>query len=94
MMYKLLDLAWELGGNLFLFSVLKIKLDKSVLLLCIFLVTAASSCSDQVGQTYISLQMKLQNGSEVVNQTMELTLPQFYDFLHQLEKTNNKIKQL
>ena len=64
------------------------------MLFCIVLVTAASSCSDQVGQTYISIQMKLQNGSEVENQSMELSLPQFYDFLHQLEKTNNKVKQL
>lgn len=56
-------------------------------------VTAASSTPEQVGQTYVRIKMKLQTGKETENIVIEMQIPQFLDFLHQLEKTQNSINQ-
>jgi hypothetical protein len=55
-------------------------------------VTAASSCEEQVGQTYVRIKMKLNTGSSLETTVMELTLKQFYDLLHELEKAQNNMK--
>lgn len=53
---------------------------------------AASSTEEQVGQTYIRIKLNLdtEKGLEVV--VMELSISQFYDLLHELEKMQNMIK--
>ena len=77
------------------------------------LVTAASSNSDEVGQTFVRIQMKLLNGRDtetigncdtlflnqqiiffitLISIVMEMPLAQFFDFLHELEKTQNEMK--
>ncbi|EFX87822.1 hypothetical protein DAPPUDRAFT_306363 [Daphnia pulex] len=55
-------------------------------------VTAASSCEEQVGQTYVRIKMKLNTGSSLETTVMELSLKQFYDLLHELEKAQNNMK--
>jgi len=56
-------------------------------------VTTASSSADQIGQTYVRIQMKLMKNKKLEVVSMELSLPQFYNFLHELEKTHNEMKQ-
>jgi len=56
-------------------------------------VTTASSNAEQVGQTYMRIQMKLLKNKKLETVSMELSLPQFYNFLHELEKTHNEMKQ-
>ncbi len=87
--FQLVDLTWELGGKH-----LKTTL-QSLIFLSIFLpltVTAASSCEEQVGQTYVRIKMKLTTGLSLETTVMELSLKQFYDLLHELEKAQNNMK--
>ena len=59
-----------------------------------YLVTAASSTPEQVGKTYVRIKMKILTGNkETENIVMEMQIPQFLDFLHELEKTQNRINQ-
>ena len=54
-----------------------------------FGVTASSSELNQVGTTF--LQLKLVLGEEKKPVFLELSLPQFYDFLHQMEKAKSSL---
>lgn len=56
------------------------------------LVTAASSSEEQVGQTYVRIKMKLNTEKSLETVLMELSLKQFYDLLHELEKAQNMMK--
>ena len=58
-----------------------------------FTVTAASSAPEQVGQPYVILKLKLLEGNMVNDTIMEMKLPQFYDFLHDLEKTHSAMQK-
>jgi len=58
-----------------------------------YLVTAASSTPEQVGKTYVRIKMKILTGKETENIVMEMEIPQFLDFLHELEKTQNSMNQ-
>uniref|UniRef100_H2YTU1 COMM domain-containing protein n=1 Tax=Ciona savignyi TaxID=51511 RepID=H2YTU1_CIOSA len=51
-----------------------------------FGVTASSSELHRVGTCYVQLKMLVARGSTVESILMELTLPQFYNFLHEMEK--------
>ncbi|KAF4520875.1 hypothetical protein B566_EDAN007056 [Ephemera danica] len=53
-----------------------------------FGVTAASSEASQIGLTYLHLKLVLRdpNSSKLTTVCLEMTLPQFYLFLHELEK--------
>ncbi|KAK4029410.1 COMM domain-containing protein 7 [Daphnia magna] len=55
-------------------------------------VTAASSSEEQVGQTYVRIKMKLNTEKSLETVLMELSLKQFYDLLHELEKAQNMMK--
>ncbi|XP_075213931.1 COMM domain-containing protein 7-like isoform X1 [Lycorma delicatula] len=60
-----------------------------------FGVTAACSNKNQVGKTYLYLKITSVDSSGLSKITcMEMTLPQFYDFLHELEKAKNSINYL
>ncbi|KAL5014283.1 hypothetical protein ScPMuIL_008553 [Solemya velum] len=48
-------------------------------------VTAASSELNKVGNTFLQLKLVINNGNGTSNVYMELTLPQFYSFLHEME---------
>nr|XP_002128721.1 COMM domain-containing protein 7-like [Ciona intestinalis]XP_002128739.1 COMM domain-containing protein 7-like [Ciona intestinalis] len=51
-----------------------------------FGVTASSSELHRVGACYVQLKMIVTKGTKTENVLMELTLPQFYNFLHEMEK--------
>jgi len=50
-----------------------------------FGVTAASSELNKVGQCFLQLRLLLDKGGKKQSVLMELTLPQFYQFLQQME---------
>nr|XP_050853155.1 COMM domain-containing protein 7-like [Vespula vulgaris] len=51
-----------------------------------FGVTAASSDSDKVGKSFLQLKLCLDEGSRVKDHFIEMSIPEFYKFLHDLEK--------
>ena len=51
-----------------------------------FGVTASSDDAAQVGGTFLQLKLVLNKGNGTENVYMELTLPQFYEFLHEMER--------
>ncbi|CAH1782490.1 unnamed protein product [Owenia fusiformis] len=59
-----------------------------------FGVTAASSEVNKVGNTFLQLKLVINKGNKTENQYMELTLPQFYSFLHEMEKAKASLEYL
>ena len=60
-----------------------------------FGVTAASSEVDRVGQTFLQLTLVLDKGEAGrQNVRMELSLPQFYDFLQQMQSASRQVEKL
>jgi hypothetical protein len=51
-----------------------------------FGVTASTNDAAQVGSTFLQLKLVLNKVTGPENVYMELTLPQFYDFLHEMER--------
>lgn len=51
-----------------------------------FGVTASSSEMQKVGSSFLQLKLLLNKGNKTEDVFMELTLPQFYSFLHEMEK--------
>lgn len=56
-----------------------------------FGVTAATDEMETIGTTFLQLKLVISKGSSTEDVYMELTLPQFYDFLAQLEKVNSLV---
>lgn len=60
-----------------------------------FAVTAATSDESQVGHSFLQLKLVLDKGNEhYENVCLELTLPQFYSFLHEMEKAKSSLELL
>ncbi|CAM1327077.1 COMMD7 (predicted) [Pycnogonum litorale] len=60
-----------------------------------FGVTAASSELNKVGNTFLQLKLIInKGGTENENVFMELSLPQFYSFLHEMEKAKASLEYL
>ncbi|XP_061187683.1 COMM domain-containing protein 7-like [Saccostrea echinata] len=59
-----------------------------------FGVTAASSEVDKVGNTFLQVKLVINTGNGIKNTYMELTLPQFYSFLHEMEKAKASLEYL
>ncbi|XP_033746433.1 COMM domain-containing protein 7-like [Pecten maximus] len=59
-----------------------------------FGVTAGSSEADKVGNTFLQLKLVINTGNGTKNTYMELTLPQFYSFLHEMEKAKASLEYL
>ena len=58
-----------------------------------FGVNAATSDSTQVGESFIQLKLVInKGGNKLENICMELTLPQFYAFLHEMEKAKASLE--
>ncbi|KAI8511696.1 COMM domain-containing protein 7 [Branchiostoma belcheri] len=57
-----------------------------------FGVTAASSEVQKVGNTFLQLKLVVNKGDRTENVYMELTLPQFYSFLHEMEKAKSSLE--
>ncbi|XP_028667424.2 COMM domain-containing protein 7 [Erpetoichthys calabaricus] len=51
-----------------------------------FGVTAGSSELQKVGSIFLQLKLVIRKGNKTENVYMELTLPQFYNFLHEMER--------
>ncbi|KAK7102067.1 COMM domain-containing protein 7-like [Littorina saxatilis] len=59
-----------------------------------FGVTASSSELDRVGNTFLQLKLVINTGNGTKNVYMELSLPQFYSFLHEMEKAKASLEYL
>jgi hypothetical protein len=59
-----------------------------------FGVTAASSELSKVANTFLQLKLVIDKGHGMEDVYMELTLPQFYSFLHEMEKARSVIDHL
>ncbi|XP_033646869.1 COMM domain-containing protein 7-like isoform X2 [Asterias rubens] len=57
-----------------------------------FGVTAASSELQQVGSTFLQLKLVVNKGNKTENVFMELSVPQFYSFLHEMEKAKMSLE--
>ncbi|OXB79324.1 UNVERIFIED_CONTAM: hypothetical protein H355_013245 [Colinus virginianus] len=57
-----------------------------------FGVTAGSSELEKVGSIFLQLKLVVKKGSEVENVYVELTLPQFYSFLHEMERAKTTLE--
>ncbi|XP_077862236.1 COMM domain-containing protein 7-like [Saccoglossus kowalevskii] len=57
-----------------------------------FGVTAANSEINKVGNTFLQLKLVVNKGNRTENVYMELTLPQFYSFLHEMEKAKSSLE--
>lgn len=57
-----------------------------------FGVTAASSEKSQVGKTFLQLKITVDTGNGLKNIHMEMSLSQFYAFLHELEKAKTSLQ--
>ncbi|XP_004687030.1 PREDICTED: COMM domain-containing protein 7 [Condylura cristata] len=51
-----------------------------------FGVTSGSSELEKVGSIFLQLKLVIKKGSQTENLYIELTLPQFYSFLHEMER--------
>ena len=70
-------------------------MDKIFLFSIVYTVITASSCKEQLVQTYVRIKMKLNSGTSIETVVTELSMT-FYDLLHELEKAqkskHNEIK--
>jgi len=57
-----------------------------------FGVTASNSDLSEVGKTFLQLKLVLNKGNKRENVHMELTIPQFYEFLHEMEIAKQNIE--
>ncbi|NXH13803.1 COMD7 protein, partial [Bucco capensis] len=57
-----------------------------------FGVTAGSSELERVGTIFLQLKLVVKKGSQTENVYMELTLPQFYSFLHEMERVKSSLE--
>ncbi|XP_070578973.1 COMM domain-containing protein 7-like isoform X2 [Ptychodera flava] len=56
-----------------------------------FGVTASSNEVNKVGNTFLQLKLVINKGNRTENVYMELTVPQFYSFLHEMEKAKSSL---
>jgi hypothetical protein len=57
-----------------------------------FGVTSGSNDLKVVGQTFLQLKLVIDRGSHHEDVFMEMTLPQFYSFLHEMEKAKSTLE--
>ncbi|KAM6340184.1 COMM domain-containing protein 7 isoform 3-T3 [Alca torda] len=57
-----------------------------------FGVTAGSSELEKVGSIFLQLKLVIKKGSQTENVYIELTLPQFYSFLHEMERVKTSLE--
>lgn len=60
----------------------------------IITVTAASNESDNVGKSFFQLKLWLEEDSKINTVFLEMTISEFYKFLHDLEKANRNLDLL
>ncbi|XP_072735461.1 COMM domain-containing protein 7 isoform X3 [Ciconia boyciana] len=57
-----------------------------------FGVTAGSSELEKVGSIFLQLKLVIKKGTQMENVYIELTLPQFYSFLHEMERVKTSLE--
>ncbi|NXO00444.1 COMD7 protein, partial [Rhinopomastus cyanomelas] len=57
-----------------------------------FGVTAGSSELEKVGSIFLQLKLVVKKGNQLENVYIELTLPQFYSFLHEMERVKTSLE--
>ncbi|XP_066444251.1 COMM domain-containing protein 7 [Eleutherodactylus coqui] len=57
-----------------------------------FGVTAASSELEKAGSVFLQLKMVIKQGNQLEPVYVELTLPQFYSFLHEMERAKSSLE--
>ncbi|XP_031444402.1 COMM domain-containing protein 7 isoform X2 [Phasianus colchicus] len=57
-----------------------------------FGVTAGSSELEKVGSIFLQLKLVIKKGSQMENVYVELTLPQFYSFMHEMERAKTTLE--
>ncbi|KAF6284195.1 COMM domain containing 7 [Rhinolophus ferrumequinum] len=60
----------------------------------ITLVTSGSSELEKVGSIFLQLKLVVKKGNQTENLYIELTLPQFYSFLHEMERVRTSMECL
>ena len=51
-------------------------------------------CRTQIGSTFLQLKFVIDRDGVLENKSVELTLPQFYDFLSEMEKAKTFVEYL
>uniref|UniRef100_A0A8C5K923 COMM domain containing 7 n=1 Tax=Jaculus jaculus TaxID=51337 RepID=A0A8C5K923_JACJA len=59
-----------------------------------FGVTSGSSELEKVGSIFLQLKLVVKKGNQTENLYIELTLPQFYSFLHEMERVKSSMECL
>ncbi|XP_023570617.1 COMM domain-containing protein 7 isoform X3 [Octodon degus] len=59
-----------------------------------FGVTSGSSELEKVGSIFLQLKLVVKKGNQIENLYLELTLPQFYSFLHEMERVRASMECL
>uniref|UniRef100_A0A8C9PDW1 COMM domain-containing protein n=1 Tax=Spermophilus dauricus TaxID=99837 RepID=A0A8C9PDW1_SPEDA len=59
-----------------------------------FGVTSGSSELEKAGSTFLQLKLVVKKGNQTENVYLELTLPQFYSFLHEMEGARTSMECL
>nr|KAF6422737.1 hypothetical protein HJG63_008558 [Rousettus aegyptiacus] len=57
-------------------------------------VTSGSSELEKVGSIFLQLKLVVKKGNQIENLYIELTLPQFYSFLHEMERVRTSMECL
>ncbi|XP_063489897.1 COMM domain-containing protein 7 isoform X13 [Symphalangus syndactylus] len=57
-----------------------------------FGVTSGSSELEKVGSIFLQLKLVVKKGNQIENVYIELTLPQFYSFLHEMERVRTSME--
>jgi COMM domain containing 7 len=94
MVNQLVDMDWKFGV-----TVSSDEIDQVLQFALSCLPTAVILCflclSHQIGSTFLQLKFVVDRGSGVLqHRTVELTLPQFYDFLSEMEKAKTYVEFL
>ncbi|XP_034447091.1 COMM domain-containing protein 7-like [Hippoglossus hippoglossus] len=82
------SLKYSLGlkDELVRFQSLEMKQDSNSSFFLKPTVTVGTSETQKVGNIYLQLKLVVRKGNSTENVYMELTLPQFYNFLHEMER--------
>jgi hypothetical protein len=84
---ELVDMEWKFGVTVGTDEIEKVSSCVGWLRFLTHAVAPVARCCVQMGATFLQLRMVIDKGSGVrENVLMELSLPQFYDFLSQMEK--------
>ncbi|XP_072371091.1 COMM domain-containing protein 7 isoform X1 [Scyliorhinus torazame] len=89
---QLVDMEWKFGGRNRKAKGKKKESGASSTLSLLVAVTAGSSELQKVGSIFLQLKLVIKKGNKSENVYIELTLPQFYNFLHEMEQAKTSLE--